>query len=95
MRLGVRLGAVEARIDVGATGQQQAVEAVEDLVGIGHPDRVGGEDQRRPAGALDRVHVGAREHVREVFPGTPAGALDRRRDADHGPGHEMSLRQDH
>ena len=53
--LGVGLGAVGARLNVGATGQAHAVDPVEQRV-----DRVGPEqrhDHRNAAGALDRLGI--------------------------------------
>ena len=53
LRLRVRLGPVAGRVDVGAAGEDQGVEPVEDPVGIGLGGGVGRQQDRGPAGALD------------------------------------------
>ena len=60
----VGLGAVGGRVDVGPAGQDQAVQHVEDLVGIGLG--VGGQHQRDPTRGLDGVDVVAVEEVPSV-----------------------------
>ena len=47
LRLGVRLGAVAGRVDVGAAGEDQPVEQVEQPVGIGLGGVVGRQQQRQ------------------------------------------------
>ena len=81
----VGLGAVGGRVDVGAAGQDQAVQDVEDSSGSASAG-VGRQHQRDPAGGLDGVHVVAVEEVGLRVPVAPAGSLDRGADADAGGG---------
>ena len=86
-RLGMRLPAVAARIDVGAAGEDQAVDQLEHLVGVARQLGVGREHRDEPTGALHGVDVVARQQRRLLVPHAPTGALDRGADADHGPFH--------
>ena len=61
--LRVRPRAVRAGIDVGAAGEDEAVEEVEQLVGRLGRGVVGREQQRDPAGALHGQRVGARHEI--------------------------------
>ena len=53
-RLGVRLGAVAGGVDVGAAGEQQRVDPVEQEVGVVDRGLVGRQHDRQPAGPLHR-----------------------------------------
>ena len=66
--LGMGLRPVGRRIDVGAAGQDEPVEQVEDRVGVVLRALVGRQQQREPAGALDGVDVGARQQDRPAGP---------------------------
>ena len=77
-RLRVRACAVARRVDVGAAGQDQRVEHVEQLVGRLGDDVIGRQDQGEPAGPLNGERVGARREVHEHLPRRPLSALDRR-----------------
>jgi hypothetical protein len=81
-RLGMVLGAVGARVDVDPAGEHEAVEPVEDLVGIVDERRIGREQQRHRAGAMDGIDVVARQQEGIEVPGAPLRALQRRADAD-------------
>ena len=83
-RLGMAAVAVGARVDVGAAGQDQAVEAVQDVVGVLGDPGVGRQHQRDRAGYLQRVDVGAGEQERLAVPDRPARALQRGAEADPG-----------
>ena len=79
----VRLGAVARRVHVGAAGEQQAVDQVEQRFGLLDRGRVGRQHQRDAAGALDGVDVAAREQHRLLVPDAPARALQRGAQPDH------------
>jgi hypothetical protein len=83
---GVRLGAVGRRVHVGAAREQQAVEHVEHAVGVLDGGRVGREQQRDAAGALDGVDVAAGQQDGLGVPDAPARALERGAQADDGWG---------
>ena len=55
LRLRVRLGAVAGRVDVGAAGEHQRVDPVEQQVGVVDRRLVGRQHERQPAGALHRA----------------------------------------
>ena len=74
--------AVGARVDVGAAGEHQPVEQVEQLVGALERPVVGRQQQRQAAGALHRQRVVARRDVAGRLPRPPAHRLDRAADAD-------------
>ena len=79
VRLGVRLGAVGLRVEVGAAGEDEPVERVERLLDA---FRRRGHEQRPPAGALDRADVRERDERRRQLPDAPAGVLGVARDPD-------------
>ena len=80
--LGVRLGPVARRVDIGAAGEDQRVEQVEHPVGLGLGGGVGRQQDRGPTRTLDRGRVGARRQLHRLLPHSPAGALERRADPD-------------
>ncbi len=55
--VGMSLGSVARRIDVGAADQHQPVEAPDDVVGLGVGDRDLEHRRLLPAGSPDRVEV--------------------------------------
>ena len=81
-RLRVRLRAVGLRVEVGAAGEDEPVERVDDLL---HPVLDRRDEQRRPARALDRLHVHVRDERGVELPVTPRRRLDVRGDSHHGP----------
>ena len=92
---GLRVGLlpVGRGVDVGAAGEDQPVEQVEDRVGLVLERLVGRQHERDPAGALDGVDVGARQQVGLLVPHAPARALERGADADDGTGHGVQATQ--
>ena len=91
VRLRMRLGTVDVRIEVGAAGEDEPVERVERLV-----DAVvrGWDEERPPAGALDRVQVHGRDQRRRKRPGAPAHlGLGVGGDPDQGPRHVQESRR--
>ena len=82
-RLGVALGAVALGLDVGAAGEDERVDEVEQRVGVLRRAPTGCEQQRHAAGARDVIEVRAREQRDLVVPGAaPARALERDADTD-------------
>ena len=79
---GWRAVAVGARVDVGAAGQHQPVEAVQHVVRVLGDPRVRREHQRDRARPLQRVDVGPREQERLAIPDRPARTLERGAEAD-------------
>ena len=79
-RLGMRLGAVRLGIEVSTAREDDPVEHVERLV-----DRVGDgrDEQRPPAGLLDRANIGERDERRRLRPRAPGSLFGVRRDPDH------------
>ena len=71
-----------ARVDVGAAGQHQPVEAVEHVVRVVGDPRVGRQHQRDRARALQGVDVRPREQERLAVPDRPARALERGAEPD-------------
>jgi len=55
----VGLGAVGRRVEVDATGDDQAIDAVQEVVGLGYELGLGGHHQRQATGAADRFDVAA------------------------------------
>ena len=86
---GCGLGPVGRRVEVGAARQHEPVDAIQQFVGILDEHRIGRQQQRHRAGAVDRVDVAAREHERVDVPDAEAHALERRADADHRTGHAV------
>ena len=79
----VRLGAVARRVEVGAAREQQRIEDVEHLAGLGDARIVGGEEDRDRAGVGDDERVGPLRDVDvDVAPGDPGGRLERSGDSD-------------
>ena len=89
--LGVGLGAVGGRVHIDAAGDDQAVEAVQKLVGIAHQLGLGGDHERQAAGAAHLAHVAGGQDRGVLIPDAVAGLGERRGDADcgavsvHGP----------
>ena len=77
--------AVEARADVAAAGDEQAVEQVERLAGRRRRSRRRRAGSRLRARPGERHRVAPRREVRLRLPDRPARRLERGRDADHGP----------
>ena len=78
VRLGMRLLAVQLRVEVGAAGEDQPVERVQRLLDA----VVGGRhEQRACARALDRAHVVVRHERRRQLPDAEGRGRDVRRDA--------------
>ena len=82
LRLGMRVVAVGAGTEVGATGEDDPVEHLQRLL---DPVVARRHQQRPPAGALDRAHVIRRNERRLLLPGAECGQLDVGRDADDRP----------
>src|SRR5487761_794356 len=82
LRLGVRLLAVVAGIDVGPTGQHQSVDPVEQ-----RPQALGLDWKHNgsPAGSLDGVDVGGGNQTGALGPRAPAGVLLVSSYSDDGP----------
>ena len=59
--VGARIGlrAVGSRVEVGAAGEDERVERSSSASGIGGPGVVGRQEQRQPAGLVDRARVRA------------------------------------
>ncbi len=76
------LGPVAGRVDVGATGEHQAVETVEEPVGILERRLVGRQQQCQCPGCLHRTRIGAGRHRHGLVPNAPADPLDRSADPD-------------
>ena len=74
--LGMGVGAVGGRVDVGAPGDHKSVEPVEQLAGILRDDYVGREQHGDSARALHGVVVGARDQRHHLVPGAVARLLD-------------------
>ena len=89
---GLRVGdrAVRRGVDVGPAGEQQAVDAVEQLVRVFGNAIVGRQQQRVGTGALDHGRVRPRHQVHRLLPHSPAHALERGADTD-GRGCHQSL----
>ena len=81
-RLRVRRLAVAGGVHVGPAGEQQAVEQVEQAVGVLDRGRVRREQERDPAGGLDGVDVAAGEEDGLRVPDAPARLLQRGAQAD-------------
>ena len=83
--VGLRCGllAVGGRVDVGAAGQHQGVDAVERLVRRGHV--VGRQQEGKAARVAHLVRVLAGEQRGGLVPDRPGGALDRRADPHDRP----------
>ncbi len=67
----VRVGAVQRRVEVGATGEEQPVERPEHLAGVGG---VGRDHDHESAGRLDLLDVGVRAPERLRLSHTPQRA---------------------
>jgi len=80
---GVHGLAVGGGVDVRAAGEDQAVEQVEQLVGMLGRARIRRQQQRDAAGALDRVGVLTRQQMRRRVPDAPPRALQRRAQPDN------------
>jgi hypothetical protein len=68
------LGAVGGGVDVIASGQDQAVDHVEHLIGAVLELGVGRDHQRQAAGLLDGGDVADRQQRRPAVPHAPLGA---------------------
>ena len=82
VRRGMRVGAVRGGIDVVAAGEDQPVDQLEYLIGVLLELLVGGNHQRKPAGALDRGDVAVRQQRRALIPEAPLRPREARADAD-------------
>ena len=83
-RLRVRLRAVAVGVEIGPTGEDQAVERVERLL---HPALARRHEQRPGARRLEHLDVHERDQRRRQAPDSPGRLLDVRRDPDDRPGH--------
>jgi hypothetical protein len=84
--------AVGGGIDVGAAGEQQAVDQIECLLGFFGQARVGREHHGQTAGALHRLDVAEPEQRGGLLPYAPARLLERGAHADHGTRHASNHR---
>ena len=88
---GMRLAAVQRRVEVAAARQEQAVDQVEQATGIVDVHVDAREEQRCSAGLLDRGDIGVRDGVGgDVDPRSVARGLAIGDDADEGNGHDLS-----
>ena len=69
-------------------GQEQTVEQVEDLVGVGGDGRVRRQHDGDRPGSMERRDVGLGQEERALVPDTPPGPLERRANSDHRPIHD-------
>lgn len=82
--LRVRRLVVLSGVEVGASGEHQTVEAVEQV----RMERAGrGDDERQPTSGGDVVDVGGGHEDRGHVPDAPPGGLTVGGDPDHGLGH--------
>src|SRR5215211_4592940 len=79
--LGMLLGAVQLRVEVGAAREEEPVERVESLLDGLLARR---HEQRPPAGALDRMHVSHWDKRCRRIPHAPARLLRITRDPNYG-----------
>jgi hypothetical protein len=84
VRLGVCLGAIVRRVDVGAAGEHDPVERVERLLDVLLRRR---DDQCAAARPLDRVDVGEGNQRGRQVPHAPTRILGVGRDPDDRPTH--------
>ena len=78
---------VGAGVDVGAAGEDQAVDQLERLLRVLDQQRVGREHRDEAAGALHGVDVVGAAAAPPAGPRRSSGALERGADADHGTCH--------
>ncbi len=91
LRLRMRLGPIRRRVDIGAAGEDQAVEPVEHLVGVGDEDRIRRDHHHEAADALDRGDVAPRQQGGALIPHPPPGELEARTDSDRRPNLDHAL----
>ena len=86
-----RLLAVGRGIDVGAAGEQQAVDQLEHLARVIDRGAVRREHHGHAAGLLHRFHVAARQQNGLLVPDAPLRPLQRRAQADDGTIHSHTI----
>ena len=78
----MRRSAVGRWIDVGAPGEEQAVDEVEEGIGRGLRGLIRGQDHRQATCSLDRRGIGPLDHRHDLVPRIPTNSLHGGTDPD-------------
>jgi hypothetical protein len=89
LRQRIALRAVGGRVEIGAAGQQQAVQQIDEFAGLDCGCVARREQQGQAAGAIDSLRVGALRDVDfDLLPRRPPGAFHHRADPDNRAAHQ-------